>query len=368
MIVDLFRKILPSNIKQVVNKLVVNRLYAYRFKVSFVKKVQRLRSNYTKLIFIIATPRHSNLGDHAIVYAELKLLRDIGLAERVVEISNVDYLNNKNLIRQYILNEDILIIDGGGNMGTLWPAEDDKITEIVDTYSNNVIIIFPQTCFYLPVPESNDRLQRNRKVYQQAKRLIITLRDQASYEFCVNNFVGVRFICIPDIVLYINDLEIRKKNHRNGVLLCFRDDLEKVISDLEIMRVINRLKQQGLIYNKTSTLAHNSVSKKHRNSELLKKWDEFSSAKLVITDRLHGMIFAAITGTPCLAIDNLSCKVSGVYNLIPEMRNVRICKNVDEVLKNIEAYYYMEGPKGVDMLVCDEYRQLKNIIINTINE
>lgn len=78
MIVNLFRKILPSNIKRVLNKLVVNRLYAYRFKVSFVKKVQRLRSNYTKLIFIIATPRHSNLGDHAIVYAELKLLRDIG--------------------------------------------------------------------------------------------------------------------------------------------------------------------------------------------------------------------------------------------------------------------------------------------------
>lgn len=133
------------------------------------------------------------------------------------------------------------------------------------------------------------------------------------------------FICIPDIVLYINDLEIRKKNHRDGVLLCFRDDLEKVISGVEIMRVIDRLKQQGLTYGKTSTLAHNSVSKKHRNSELLKKWGEFSSAKLVITDRLHGMIFAVITGTPCLAIDNLSCKVSGVYNLMPKMKNVRIC-------------------------------------------
>lgn len=80
------------------------------------------------------------------------------------------------------------------------------------------------------------------------------------------------------------------------------------------------------------------------------------------------MIFAVITGTPCLAIDNLSCKVSGVYNLMPKMKNVRICKNVDEVLENIEVYYYMDSSKEVDMSVCDEYRQLKNIIINTINE
>lgn len=367
MIVNLLRKILPFNIKPVIKKLVVNRLYAYRFKVSFVKKVQNLRSNYTKLVFIIATPCHSNLGDHAIVYAEWKLLKDIGLAERVIEISNIDYINSKKLIEQYILIDDILIIDGGGNMGTLWPMEDDKITEIIDTYSNNIIILFPQTCFYMSGLQAENRLKRNREIYQHAKKLTITLRDQASYEFCVNNFAGVHSIRIPDIVLYINDLEIKKKNHRDGVLLCFRNDLEKVILDVEIMRITDCLRQQGIMYKKTSTLAHNPVSNKQRNNKLLNKWSEFSSAKLVITDRLHGMIFAIITGTPCLAIDNLSCKVSGVYHLIPEVGNVLICKNIDEVLRNIGAYYCMESFSRIDSAICEEYQSLKNILINSID-
>ncbi len=43
-----------------------------------------------------------------------------------------------------------------------------------------------------------------------------------------------------------------------------------------------------------------------RMEELNSKFAEFLSSGLVITDRLHGMIFAAITGTPCIALDNKS--------------------------------------------------------------
>src|SRR5699024_1734022 len=50
-----------------------------------------------------------------------------------------------------------------------------------------------------------------------------------------------------------------------------------------------------------------------RKKYLERKFKEFSTSKLVVTDRLHGMIFSLITGTPCIAFDNISKKVSGVY-------------------------------------------------------
>lgn len=34
----------------------------------------------------------------------------------------------------------------------------------------------------------------------------------------------------------------------------------------------------------------------------------------MVTDRLHGMIFAYLAGTPCVFLDNKTKKVSGVYN------------------------------------------------------
>ena len=52
-----------------------------------------------------------------------------------------------------------------------------------------------------------------------------------------------------------------------------------------------------------------------REFEVERKFDEFRRARLVITDRLHGMIFAAITGTPCIALNNSSGKVEGVWSL-----------------------------------------------------
>lgn len=368
MIVDLLGKILPNNIKLILKDWVVDRFYSYKFKTNFVKKVQKKRSDYDKLIFLIATPQHSNLGDHAIVYAELKLLEDIGLAKRVIEISNIDYLNNKEFVREYISVGDLLIIDGGGNMGTLWPMEDDKITQIIETYYSNAIIVFPQTCFYASNIESSKRLLRNQSVYKRANKLVIALRDQRSYEFCMNNFFGPRFICIPDIVLYINDWKCTSIEERKGVLLCFRSDLEKVTSDIEISRIKQRLNQNEIAYSEVSTLANKSVSQKQRTIELFKKWNEFGSARLVITDRLHGMIFAIITGTPCLAIDNISRKVSGVYNLIPKMNNVKICTNIDDVLIHIEGYYYTALEKDLNEIWRKkEYQVLKDIIINEIN-
>ena len=48
--------------------------------------------------------------------------------------------------------------------------------------------------------------------------------------------------------------------------------------------------------------------KENREQLLKQKIEEFQSAELVITDRLHGMIFSVITGTPCIAFDNLMRK------------------------------------------------------------
>ena len=55
-----------------------------------------------------------------------------------------------------------------------------------------------------------------------------------------------------------------------------------------------------------------------------KKFKEFSGYKMVVTDRLHGMIFATVTNTPCIAFDNVSKKVSGVHAWINQLEYVKL--------------------------------------------
>ena len=40
----------------------------------------------------------------------------------------------------------------------------------------------------------------------------------------------------------------------------------------------------------------------------------YSGCELVITDRLHGMLFSAITNTPCIVFDNSYGKISSLYD------------------------------------------------------
>ncbi len=84
--------------------------------------------------------------------------------------------------------------------------------------------------------------------------------------------------------------------------------MEKVAADENINRIKDFIRNHNIQYDETDTVINKNVSKRTRDEELRKKWDQFSKSGLVITDRLHGMIFAAITGTPCIAIDNKSKK------------------------------------------------------------
>ena len=50
----------------------------------------------------------------------------------------------------------------------------------------------------------------------------------------------------------------------------------------------------------------------------------------VLTDRLHGMIFGIITGTPCVVIDNKNHKISEVYNSwLKDYSNIKLVERVD---------------------------------------
>jgi len=288
---------------------------------------------------LTATPEHGNLGDHAIVYAERQLIDRCGLAGNLVEIPNSVYLKYRERIQQLVRPQDVILIDGGGNMGTLWTNEDDKIADIIFRFHENNIIVFPQTCYY--ENDSGTRLQRNRDIYAASVGLVLSFRDKTSFDFAGVHFPDSRCEYMPDIVLAVRNAG--KETARSGVLLCFRKDHEKTI-DEEIVDDLKRyLQDKGIPYAVTDTVIEKNVSAKNRSALLHSKWSEFGSAGLVITDRLHGMIFAAITGTPCIAVDNVSRKVSGVYEWIKELPYIRVVERPSDIADSISEMYSTSG-------------------------
>lgn len=318
------------------------------------------RCKNTKRVILLATPTHGNLGDQAIVYTEKNIIKEILSDYSVIEIENDEFLKHRHFLEKKINSNDIIVVDGGGNLGTIWPWEDDKISSIIESFANNKIVIFPQTVFYDESEESAARLEKNKKIYSQAKDLTIILRDEKSYKFFVEKFPNVKSVFCPDIVLSV---KYDKQNiERKNILLCFRRDKEKVVTDDSLNKLKMYLNKKSINYSNTSTIVDARVCEKNRNSYLEKKWKEFSSSKLIITDRLHAMIFAYITGTPCIAINNKSKKVEGSFRFIKTCNFVKMVKDTNDIENKIDELLNIG-----DNIDYGQFVYPKNLLIEVLN-
>ena len=291
---------------------------------------------------MLATPIHGNLGDQAIILGQKQFLKQHMVEKRkysktILEVRNDDWLNHTDRITKLITSRDTIIIGGGGSIGTQWPDEDDKITDIIQRFSKQPTIIFPQTCWYQG-DVLHTRLNRNRSIYEQAKHLTIMCRDIASYHFMKEHFPKNHVMLRRDIVMSLDLLRLHRfadciHSKREGIVLCFRRDHEKVLEDRYTEELKTYISELGLSYTEQDTVVPQMISIQHREVELHNIWNVFGSSKLVITDRLHGMIFAAITHTPCIALNNNSGKVKGSYQFLRENPNIWFVEDATEVFR-----------------------------------
>ncbi len=297
-----------------------------------------------KKIWLIGTPTHGNLGDHAIAEAEKTVLKRLLPEYQLQEVLMTQYLEYRQYLRKVVKEEDIIIISGGGWLGTLWIHNEYIVREIIKTYKKNCIIIFPQTVFYEDSPTGVKELRISQKIYGKHKNLHFCLRDKKSYDFVVKNGLNQslqRCYYVPDIALLFDwkNTDMQRK----GILLCFRHDREVDMREEERWLIEKEILARGIDVHYTTTVYTKEIPLSERDTALKNKLTEYASSKLVITDRLHSMIFAAITGTSCIAFDNKTNKVRGVYDWLRKYKYIRVVDNVSDVLKLIPEFIKGEG-------------------------
>ena len=160
---------------------------------------------------------------------------------------------------------------------------------------------------------------------------------------------------VPDIVFTLN--ESHNTLERNGCLWCMRNDVERTLTDEQE----GKLKQQlvdiyGDNIKESNTVLSYDVSVEKREEELKRKFNEFKSAKLVVTDRLHGMVFAAITGTNCIVINSKSPKMKGCYEWIKDLDYIAFIddvENIDNFPDYPHEYDNKEFVKAIDKMISE---------------
>ena len=287
--------------------------------------------NHSKII-VLGIPEHGNIGDQAIVCGEEDFLEKnfsgvdkIFLSWRCMK-ENMSYLKSK------IKSTDIIMIQGGGFLGTLWEEEQVNLNLALCNFENNPIFIFPQTFWADTEEDYGSVLEAFGQEMKKCVNINVCLREKESLQRFKVFYPNIRAMLAPDMVLCMN--VNFPQAPKDEILLCFRKDKEKVKEYEESVKKL--MEEKKYSYKCTSTVYDETMFYPYGEKYVWDKLEEFSKAKLVITDRLHGMIFSAIVGTPCIAFDNLSGKVRGVYSWLNMSNNVCMASGLDELENEFE--------------------------------
>lgn len=275
---------------------------------AYLRDINELRQR--KKAVMLATAEHANIGDAAITLAEQQLLGEQFPEYFQVEISTYEFDKQEAYLHAILNAGDILFVHGGGNIGDLYPVEEELHRRIVAEFPNNKIVIFPQTICFSSTEQGQSELRKSEKIYNSHKDLTLFVRGKASLEFAKTHFARVKTALMPDVV---HALRAEYAFDRSGALVCLRDDAEGTLDEEGKKRIADlALKLTGSV-ERSSNMYTEDVTRDIRGLVVRKELMRFARHQVVITDRLHGMIFSAVTGTPCVVLSCCNHKIQENY-------------------------------------------------------
>ena len=283
-------------------------------------------------VWLIGTPEFGNLGDHMISEAEREILGTVYPEKNIHEITMNEYWGKKDYLKNTVQKNDLLVFHGGGNVGNLWPKSEYIRRDAFGIWKEQKKIIMPQSICFTDDEEGRKELEETRRSYA-VKNLLLCCRDAASYRFAEEK-LPCTSICVPDTVLF-HKPETHPAVRKEGAVLCLRSDKEKAVTEQDKEKIVSVLRKKYTRITELDTVGEKKTRETRREG-LKEFFDQLCRAEIVVTDRLHGMIFCALNGVPCIALDNSYHKVSGAYEWLKPLEYIHYIKDVSELDKWIE--------------------------------
>lgn len=346
-ILRIIRKVKRNDKLKNLIKRVVKRLKAKRIVISH---------NHVNII-LMGTPEYNNLGDLAIAYSIKKFITSRFPECNFIEIP--ENLLRLGVFPQNINNKDLLLLTGGGNFGDIYMDQQIIRKRVLKKYSSNHIISMPQTVQFSNTDFGENERRVIYSLLEKCRNVCVFAREKYSFQYFKDFFPTTCVELCPDMVLsnLFANVEDRK-----DILVLLRRDIESILTPTERETIISSLyKLQEEIVISDTCLPY-SVPLENRDVEVEKFITNLSTYKVVITDRLHGIIFCAITGTPCVAIGNFNHKIVGILEWLKQLNYIEFIVNTCDINIKVEKLL-QKYPNGSDKRINQTlFNPLYNVI------
>ena len=287
------------------------------------------------IIYLFFAACGTNMGDHAIVKVEKDFIKRILPTANIIEIKVAQTESAIVWLKKNIRKQDLIILSGGGYLGDEYIEVYLPLIRIIKLFSKNKILIFPQTVFFHQERNQN----RFFELCKKCNNIKIFVREEQSQQICNKSNLSVELV--PDIVFWATP----KHNYgENRILLCMRNDVEKAFNSSDIKIMENLLKKYGEVC-VTDTVNEEIFQSEEREIFLNKMLERFSKSSLVITDRIHGMIFSYMTNTPCVVFGNYNHKVREEYKWIKSCDSICFLENFNNNIFEKKSEMFISNEK-----------------------
>ncbi|GEN49054.1 polysaccharide pyruvyl transferase family protein [Ligilactobacillus pobuzihii] len=339
-------------------KNLMQRIYAktklVRGKESFFNDVNNSK------IYLMLVPKHGNMGDQAIIYATIAFLKDYFSDYKVVIVNFSQTYKDFKRLKEKIKEDDIIFLPGGGNMGNLYPWEEFARRFIIENFLSNKIVSMPQTIDFRNTKSGRRELKKTMKVYNSHPNLTLIAREEKSYNLMKACFPQAKVLICPDIVFYLSSIFGKQRKKRSMIMSCIRSDKESISNDKVLLNLQKHFPDLLI----DDTVVARNISNELREIEVNSKLNQFMRSKVVITDRMHGMVFCAITNTPCVVTKSLDHKILGTYQWIKNLDYICFVDKLDSdsTIKLIDGLSRRDiSDKKLDVLQ-DHFKTLRKRI------
>lgn len=330
------------NVLKTIYQIICEKIFINKIKDNYYYFLSKNKIPFKKLdrnIFIITMPEYGNIGDHFIGQSQMEYLKNRFKDYKIYGITDHEYIKYIGWIRRNIKETDLICFIGGGNFGYIYLTSEYYRRYTISNCRNCKLVLFPQSSIWRTNGKDKYQLLITKKIYSKHKHLYLIAREKNTYKFMINNFINNKVYLAPDIVLTKNINTKKIFDSKKRILLCFRDDIEKSLNEDILEKIQEYFIDKNYDIVRFDTETHEKISSELSNDYIKKTIDIFLSADCIITDRLHGMIISNIVGRPCLAFDNATKKISGVYDLWIDKNNtifynekISIYNQLDELI------------------------------------
>jgi exopolysaccharide biosynthesis predicted pyruvyltransferase EpsI len=308
-----------------------------------------LIAGHSERICIIDPPGYANVGDSAIFLGELAFLR------RNFPDAKIDFFDTVNYTPacdRFIEDSSIILLQGGGNFGEIWPRHHAIRMEILKRFPGKPIVQFPQSISFT----TEAGIDATAQAIERQGNFTLLVRDRNSQAFAEKHFPCTTVLC-PDMAFALGD--IAREPASLDFLCLLRQDKEVVTDHSKLLQVLaelggsldvadwieapdSRLGQRDkalgrtwrrfpLTIGLTRSFAF-SLRERYARERLTFGLGLLSRGSMVITDRLHAHVLCCLLGVRHLLFDSLDGKVSALYEAWTKgTTNARLVSSVDEV-------------------------------------